>query len=49
MFLLLVAVAYTLAKDFGAKDKKDTHEYKPKLPQTLSRGKMLFILTALLP
>ncbi|KYO26755.1 anterior gradient 2-like protein [Alligator mississippiensis] len=38
MFLLLVAVAYTLAKDFGAKDKKDTHEYKPKLPQTLSRG-----------
>ncbi|XP_067417777.1 anterior gradient protein 2 homolog [Emydura macquarii macquarii] len=43
VFLLLVAVSYTLAKDFtarngGKKDTKEVKETKPKLPQTLSRG-----------
>ncbi|XP_074842299.1 anterior gradient protein 2 homolog [Carettochelys insculpta] len=43
VFLLLVAVSYTLAKDFTAKnsakrDAKEVPETKPKLPQTLSRG-----------
>ncbi|XP_077159812.1 anterior gradient protein 2 homolog [Paroedura picta] len=42
VFLLIIAVAYTLAKDAATKDmKKDTKEArdpKIKLPQTLSRG-----------
>nr|XP_020637108.1 anterior gradient protein 2 homolog [Pogona vitticeps]XP_020637118.1 anterior gradient protein 2 homolog [Pogona vitticeps] len=42
VFLLLIAISYTLAKDTTTKnEKKDTKEVKetrPKLPQTLSRG-----------
>lgn len=38
MFLLLVVISCALAKDAGKKDTKDTTA-KPKLPQTLSRGK----------
>ncbi|XP_066487118.1 anterior gradient protein 2 homolog [Tiliqua scincoides] len=40
MFLLLVAVSYTLAKDATTtkNEQKDTKTSRPKLPQTLSRG-----------
>lgn len=38
MFLLLVAISCVLAKDIGKKETKETST-KPKLPQTLSRGK----------
>ncbi|NWV27360.1 AGR2 protein, partial [Origma solitaria] len=38
MFLLLIVISCALAKDAGKKDAKDTTA-KPKLPQTLSRGK----------
>uniref|UniRef100_A0A8D0L7U1 Anterior gradient 2, protein disulphide isomerase family member n=1 Tax=Sphenodon punctatus TaxID=8508 RepID=A0A8D0L7U1_SPHPU len=43
VFLLVVAVSYTMAKDFSTKNgKKDApsvkKETQPKLPQTLSRG-----------
>lgn len=38
MFLLLIVISCALAKDAGKKDSKDTTA-KPKLPQTLSRGK----------
>lgn len=38
VFLLLVAISCVLAKDVGKKDTKETNT-KPKLPQTLSRGK----------
>uniref|UniRef100_A0A8C0FIL1 Anterior gradient 2, protein disulphide isomerase family member n=1 Tax=Bubo bubo TaxID=30461 RepID=A0A8C0FIL1_BUBBB len=38
MFLLLVAISCALAKDAGKKETKETTA-KPKLPQTLSRGK----------
>lgn len=38
MFLLLVAISCALAKDVGKKETKETPA-KPKLPQTLSRGK----------
>ncbi|NXH78330.1 AGR2 protein, partial [Hydrobates tethys] len=38
MFLLLVAICCALAKDMGKKETKETTA-KPKLPQTLSRGK----------
>lgn len=40
VFLLLVAISCVLAKDIG---KKETKETKPKLPQTLSRGKYIYI------
>lgn len=40
MFLLLIAISCALAKDAGKKDTKETTA-KPKLPQTLSRGKAL--------
>lgn len=39
MFLLLIVISCALAKDAGKKDTKDTTA-KPKLPQTLSRGKI---------
>lgn len=42
VFLLLVAISCALAaKDAGKKETKETKETtaKPKLPQTLSRGK----------
>lgn len=38
MFLLLVAIICALAKDVGKKETKETVA-RPKLPQTLSRGK----------
>ncbi|NWV04034.1 AGR2 protein, partial [Ptilonorhynchus violaceus] len=38
MFLLLIVISCAVAKDAGKKDSKDTTA-KPKLPQTLSRGK----------
>lgn len=38
MFLLLVAISCALGKDMGKKETKETTA-KPKLPQTLSRGK----------
>ena len=38
MFLLLMAISCVLAKDIGKKETKETST-KPKLPQTLSRGK----------
>lgn len=38
LFLLLIVISCALAKDAGKKDAKDTAA-KPKLPQTLSRGK----------
>lgn len=38
MFLLLIAISCALAKDAGKKETKETTT-KPKLPQTLSRGK----------
>lgn len=40
-FLLLVALSYTLARDTTVKPgaKKDTKDSRPKLPQTLSRGR----------
>lgn len=40
VLLLLVAVSYISAKDTTVKsEKKDVKETRPKLPQTLSRGK----------
>ena len=38
MFLLLIAISCALAKDVEKKETKETTT-KPKLPQTLSRGK----------
>lgn len=38
VLLLLIVISCALAKDTGKKDSKDTTA-KPKLPQTLSRGK----------
>lgn len=38
VFLLLIVISCTLAKDAGKKETKETTA-KPKLPQTLSRGK----------
>lgn len=38
VFLLLMAISCVLAKDIGKKETKETST-KPKLPQTLSRGK----------
>lgn len=42
VFLLLIVISCALAKDAGKKDSKDTPA-KPKLPQTLSRGKKQLI------
>lgn len=38
VFLLLIAISCALGKDTGKKETKETTA-KPKLPQTLSRGK----------
>lgn len=44
--LLLVAISGTLAKDTTVKSgaKKDPKDSRPKLPQTLSRGRSLFFI-----